>query len=128
MQRSPPLLRRRTAAPRAAVRSPACAPSHVRCRYGPDARARAANMAGKSTHRPKSRLWQAIDPARPAVESGAVRGVAGVLCALFLIYLSACGGRPSPAGTKETDPQRGGELTVLVSHADAAPDPHAVRG
>ena len=46
---------------------------------------------------------------------------------LSLLVLAACGGGSDPSGTKEADPQRGGDLTVLVPRADAAPDPHRVR-
>jgi peptide/nickel transport system substrate-binding protein len=56
-----------------------------------------------------------------------VRGLALALGLLSLLVLVACGGRSTPAGTRATDPERGGELTVLVPHADAAPDPHVVR-
>ena len=55
---------------------------------------------------------------------------ASLLCAaavLSLLVLAACGGGSDPSGTKEGAPQRGGDLTVLVPHADAAPDPHRVR-
>ena len=53
-----------------------------------------------------------------------------LLCAaalLSLLVLAACGGGSDPSGTKEGAPQRGGDLTVLVPRADAAPDPHRVR-
>jgi peptide/nickel transport system substrate-binding protein len=64
---------------------------------------------------------------RPPVESGNVRRLLTALGVLSLVLLSACGGRSTPSGTRDSDPQRGGELTVLVPRADAAPDPHAVR-
>jgi peptide/nickel transport system substrate-binding protein len=56
-----------------------------------------------------------------------VRGLALGLGLLSLVVLAACGGRSTPAGTRATEPERGGVLTVLVPRADAAPDAHVVR-
>jgi peptide/nickel transport system substrate-binding protein len=56
-----------------------------------------------------------------------VRGLALALGLLSLVVLAACGGRSTPAGTRATDPERGGVLTVLVPKADTAPDAHVVR-
>jgi peptide/nickel transport system substrate-binding protein len=63
---------------------------------------------------------------RPPVESNGVRSMALALGILSLVVLASCGGRSTPAGTRESDPQQGGTLTVLVPRADAAPDPHRV--
>jgi peptide/nickel transport system substrate-binding protein len=56
-----------------------------------------------------------------------VRGLLLALAVLSIVVLGACGGGNDPSGTRESDPQRGGDLTVLVPSADAAPDAHRVR-
>jgi peptide/nickel transport system substrate-binding protein len=57
-----------------------------------------------------------------------VRSVASVLGVLSLtVLLASCGGSSTPTGTRESEPRRGGALTVLVPRADAAPDPHVAR-
>ncbi len=56
-----------------------------------------------------------------------MRSLFCALAVLSLLLLAACGGGSDPSGTKKSDPQRGGALTVLVPRADAVPDPHRVR-
>jgi peptide/nickel transport system substrate-binding protein len=61
------------------------------------------------------------------VPSADVRSILCAVAAVSVLVMAACGGGSDPSGTKEGDPQRGGDLTVLVPRADAAPDPHRVR-
>jgi peptide/nickel transport system substrate-binding protein len=56
-----------------------------------------------------------------------VRALALAAAVSCLGLLAGCWGGSVPAGTRPTDPQRGGTLTLLVPHADPSPDPHRVR-
>ena len=108
----------------------------LRCRFEPDARARSANCGGKGTRTGGSRLQPGVEGAStvgPARSSGAGRvgrraqrrrsPAACCPCSSSLPAAAA----PIPPAPRRRDPQRGGDLTVLVPRADAAPDPHRVR-